>query len=251
MRRWRDALFAVLLASVVIPTLPRLMELLRLARRVRPMSMHQRREIVLGDFYRGVEALPEGSEPLALIAAAPGSADGLFITYYLYPRPIRIYHDRWQYVTSNPKERPKQIVSFGEGSPRIVSYAALRNAELQKSMVVQPINLPAERRTSFAIPMVTSADGGAGDSYTIEGALASDEEAHVTLTLYPAGTVKTLTIRGAQTFYDLVYQSFGVMEFVAWVHVSSDRPIRAAFWLVNRRPKTAAPLHLVDRPLDR
>lgn len=252
MRRWRDFLFVVVLASVIVPALPRVVDLLKLARRLQPLSMEARREAVLGDFYRGVEQLRRDvlpGERLALVRLA--TANSLFVNYYMYPQPTRTYWTRWAYVHSDPGKRPRRIVQIDGGTPRIVTYAELRNEELRHSRVVQIGQLPPRTMTSFAIPMVTSIDGPPADSYVIEGALASDDEAHVTLTMHPAGIVSRMTIRGQRSFYDLVYECFGRIEFAAWVRVTSDRPIRAAFWLVNRRAKTAAPLRLVNGPIEK
>jgi hypothetical protein len=249
MRRWREVLFVVLLASVIIPTLPRLLQRVRRGYELQPLSMRARREAVLGDFYRGVEELRSrvsASQPLALIRVQD-SSDVLFINYYLYPQPTRSYWNRSIYALSDPKTRPNLIVRAGGGAPQIVTYAQLRDFELRKSTVVRGMPLPAETRTAFAIPIVTSVDGP--DAYTIEGALASDGRAEVTLTLQPPGISKKLTIEGKRSFYDLVYQCFGRLEFADWVQVSSDRPIRAAFWLVNRAAKTAAPIRLIEGPL--
>jgi len=250
MRRWRDFFFVVLLASVIVPALPRVVDLLKLARRLKPLSMYARREALMGDFYRGVEQLrrdvPPG-ERLALIRIT--AANSLFVNYYLYPQPTRTYRTRWAYILSDPNKRPKHIVQTDGEVPRFVTYAELRDEELRRSRVVHVGQLPPRAMTSFAIPMVTSIDGPPADSYTIEGALASGDEAHVTLTMQPAGIVSKMTIRGQRSFYDLVYECFGRLEFAAWVRVTSDRPIRAAFWLVNRRAKTAAPLRLVDGPI--
>jgi hypothetical protein len=252
MRRWREAFFAVLLASVIVPALPRLVELLRLAWKLRPLSMHARREALLGDFYRGVEQLRREVPPDEKIALITDSTpDSLFVNYYLYPHPTRTYQNRWAYVHAGPKKRPERIVHLENGVPRIVTYAQMRNAELRGHRVVRIDRLPPRMMASFAIPIVTSIDGPPADSYTIEGALSSDDEAHVVLTMQPAGIVHRMTLRGTRTFYDLVYECFGRMEFVAWVQVSSDRSIRAAFWLVNRRAKTAAPVRLVDGPIHR
>jgi hypothetical protein len=250
MRFWRESVLVLLLASVIVPTAPDLIKEVRRAVELRSLSMNRRREIVLGDFYRGIEELQKKvppDEPLALITH-PQDFESGFINYDLYPHPTRIYWSRWQYAFADPKTRPKLIVR-SSGVPQLMTYAELRDAELKHSRVLGNLQLPAETRTRFAIPIVTSSDGPPQDSYTVEGALASDDEANVTLTLQPFGIVKKMTIRGTYSFYDLVYEAFGKMEFAAWVSVSSDRPIRAAFWLVNHRPRTAAPIVLVNGPL--
>ncbi len=247
----RRELLAVLLASVAIPSLPRLMGDLRLARRLLPLSWEQRREAIMPGFYANVEALRRRvppHEPIALIGTSRQSLDqAAFVHYYLFPHPTRTYHDRWAYVTADPKSRPKIIVNPAE--VRVTSYAEVRNDEVRQSRIVRDFLLPADARNRFAIPVVSSTDGPPPVAYTVEGGLAGAGETHVTLTLQPAGIIKKLTIRGTQDFTDLVYECFGVMEFAAWVQVDSDRPLRAAFWFVNRAARTAAPIRLIDGPL--
>jgi hypothetical protein len=155
-------------------------------------------------------------ERLALIRITADKS--LFVNYYLYPQPTRTYRTRWAYILSDPNKRPKRIVQTDGEVPRFVTYAELRDEELGRSQVVHVGQLPPRAMTSFAIPMVTSIDGPPADSYTIEGALSSDDEAHVTLTMQPAGIVSKMTIRGQRRFYDLVYECFGRLEFAAWVH---------------------------------
>jgi len=250
MRRWREFLYALLLASVVIPTLPRLVDLVREARRLLPLSVAGRREQMMSDFYPAIETIARevpADKRIALIPATRDDrSDSVFINYYLYPHPTKIYYNRWQYQLDRFK--PDVIVSMTR-TPRVMSYADLRNLDVRRSRIVRDIQLPAETRVMFAIPIVTSTDGAPQVAYTIEGALASEDEAQVTLTLQPANIAKRLTIRGTRTFYDLVYECFGVTEFAAWVQVSSDRPVRSAFWLVNRTARVAAPLRLIDGPL--
>ena len=252
MRRARGVFFGVLLLTVIVPSVPRLAHLLSVARKLQPLSTAARREALLGDFYRGVEQLRHEVQPgerIALVRLA--TANSLFVNYYLYPQPTRTYWNRWAYILSDPNSRPKRIVQIDSGAPKIVTYAQLRAAELRNARVVRTPLFPARAMTSFAIPMVTSIDGPPADSYTIEGALSSDEEAHVTMTLQPEGIVYKMTLRGTHSFYDLVYECFDRIEFAAWVQVTSDRPILAAFWLVNRRPKIAAPLRLIEGPISK
>lgn len=248
----RRRIFILLLVSVIIPTFPRLLEQMRLVRDLFPLSMHARRARLMPDSYEAIEKIrrevPPG-ERIALIGVSRSSLDeALVVNYYLYPHPTKIFHDRWAYVVANSK--PKVLVRLGP-APRVITYADLRNEDVRRSQIVQEMPLPAESRTAFAIPIVTSTDGLPPTAYTIEGALAAVDEAHVTLTLYPAGIAKQLTLRGARKFYDLVYECFGVTEFAAWVQVTSDKPIRGAFWLVNQAARTAAPIRLIAGPLTR
>jgi len=250
MRRWRDLLYVLLLASVIIPSLPRLVEMLRIARELRPLPIEVRREKLMPDSYAAIEKIRREvppNEPIALVGVSrPSLHEALFVNYYLYPHPTRVFHDRWAYLIA--KEKPRVLVRLGS-TPKVMTYLQLRDEDIRSSRVVHDIHLPPQVRAKFAIPIVTSTDGPLTVAYTIEGALASDEEAHVTLTLQPAGIARQLTIRGTRSFYDLVYECFGVMEFAAWVQVSSDKPIRGAFWLVNRQARTAAPIRLIEGPL--
>jgi hypothetical protein len=252
MPRWRAALFAVLLLSVIVPTLGPLITLMSRAIELRPLTVGQRQEKVLGDLYPAVERLRRDiplSVPLALIGTSRASQDdAVFINFYLYPHPTRTYRDRWEYLVDDPKSRPKTIVALSGGPPRLTSYAELRDIDLRRKRVVRNMLLPPETRTHFAIPIVSSLDGPPPVSYTVEGALATDSEAHVSLTVHPLGIVKQLTIRGTHPFHDLLYQCFGLMG-INWVSASSDRPVRAAFWLVNHTARTAVPLRLVDGPM--
>ncbi len=250
MRRWRELMLVLLLVSVIVPTVPRLFQQMRLAGELLPLSMHARRERLMPDFYAAIEKIRAQvplSERIALVGISRPSLDAaLFVNYYLYPHPTKIFRDRWAYLVA--KAKPKVLVGLGN-APRVMTYAELRNEDVRSSRILSVIWLPPEARTAFAIPMVTSTDGPRPVAYTIEGALAADDEAHVTLTLYPARIAKQLTIRGSLTFSDLVYECFAVTEFAAWVDVSSDKPIHAAFWLVNRGARTAAPIRLVEGPL--
>lgn len=250
MRRWRDLFYVLLLATVIIPTLPRLVEMLRIARELRLLPIGARREKLMPDSYAAIEKIRREvppTEPIALVGVSRESlVEALVINYYLYPHPTRVFRDRWAYLIA--KEKPGVLVRLGP-APKVMTYLQLRDEDIRSSRVVRDIRLPPQVRTKFTIPIVTSTDGPLTVAYTIEGALRADDEAHVTLTLQPAGIERQLTIGGTRTFYDLVYECFGVMEFAAWVKVSSDKPIGGAFWLVNRQARTAAPIRLIEGPL--
>ncbi len=248
MRRW---LLIAVLGTVIIPTVPRLVSLLRLAGELHALPVNARRERLMPDTYAAIEKIRSevpASERIGLVGVSRESADeALFVNYYIYPHPTRTFHNRWELLSA--RDQPKTLVRLD--TLKRTTYADLRNDEVRRSLIVRDMQLPPAARTAFAIPIVTSTDGPPPVVYTIEGALAADREAHVTLTLEPANVVKTLTISSMRTFHDLVYECFGVMQFVAWVDVKSDAPVRAAFWLVNRAARTAAPIHLTDGPLTR
>ncbi|HKB80871.1 MAG TPA: hypothetical protein VKH35_14255 [Thermoanaerobaculia bacterium] len=250
MQRWRVAILSLLLFSAVAASLPRLADSLRLAARLLPLSLHERREALMPEFYANIEKLrSSGRRPVAVLATTRAALDqAVFLTYYLYPREAKTYGTRFAWAALDPKTRPSLIVDAA--SARVTTYAAVRDADLRREPLLRDPPLPPATRRSFAIPIVSSNDGMPAAAYVIEGALAADVEAHVTLTLFPNGIPKTLTVRGKRTFYDLVYECFGVMQFAGWMRVESDAPVRAAFWLVNQPAHVAAPLHLVSGPLE-
>jgi len=237
----RRVFLLIVLASAMAPTAPKLVDLLREARAMRPLSLRERREKLMPDIYPAIENIDRVNRPLALIGT-----DDVFVNYYLYPHPTRTYRTRWDYLYA--KTKPDVLVRLGF-PPRLTTYGELRYDEVHKSRVVANPQLPPKTWTEFAIPIVTSTEGPAPIVYTVEGAIESDNDAHLTLTLEPEGKVATMMLRGTKTFDDFVYQVFGAMTFASWVRVTSDQPLRAAFWLVNRHARTATPLRLTAGPL--
>src|SRR5262249_53521437 len=161
------------------------------------------------------------------VGTSPESLDAaVFVNYYLYPHPTKVFRDRWDYVLASVK--PNVLVRL---DPRLrrTTYEEVRYDEVRRSLVVRDMRLPLQAQPAFAIPIVTPTDGPPPVAYTIEGALAADRPAHVTLTLEPGHEGKALTIEGTKIFHDLVYECFGTLQFVAWIDVRSDVPLRAAF----------------------
>lgn len=241
---------AVLLLSAIAASAPRFADDVRIAWDFRSLSWEQRREMLMPGFYANVERLRHeihpGAPPVALVASSRPTLDqAVFLNYYLFPARARICRDRWEFLTLNP--RPAVIVRPSDA--KIVSYAELRNDDVRQTRIVRRIDLPAQELSRFIIPVVSSTDGMPPAAYTVEGAIAAEPEARVTLTLQPAGISRTLDVRGTRTFNDLVYDCFGRMVFAAWIEVASDRPVRAAFWFVNQVARSAAAIPLIDGPL--
>ena len=249
----RRLFLAALFLSVAAFTLPRLIEIGRRAVSLAPLTREQRRERVLGDFHRAVLRVRSevpANEPIAIVARNwVESSDATFLVGDLYPHAARIYPSRTSYAEADPSRRPRVLVSV-RGAPHVTTYAAIRAEDLSGPSIVRDMQLPADARREFIIPMAISLDGVPPAAYVVEGVLESDGEAHVILTLQPAGVARTLTVRGRQTFHDLVYQRFGRLD-MGWIGVTSDAPIRAAFWFVNRGTRWAEPIRLVTAPLAR
>jgi hypothetical protein len=200
----------------------------------------------MGAFYPSIlsvlNATPP-SEPLALITRRGESGDpALFFDYYAYPRHTRIYPDVALYGVD--AKRPATVVAITEEEAALSTYSTLRLEEMRRSgrIVRHPPLRPAG--THFVVPMTISIDGVLPAVYTTEAVLAADRPAEVTLTFRPAGIVKRLTLEREIAFVDLVYELFGRLDR-GWLEVSSNEPLRASFWLVNRGTGTASELALV------
>ncbi len=182
MRRW---LLIAVLGTVIIPTVPRFVSLLRLAGELHALPVNARRERLMPDTYAAIEKIRSevpASERIGLVGVSRESADeALFVNYYIYPHPTRTFHNRWELLSA--RDQPKTLVRLD--TLKRTTYADLRNDEVRRSLIVRDMQLPPAARTAFAIPIVTSTDGPPPVVYTIEGALAADREAHVTLTLDP------------------------------------------------------------------
>ncbi|HEX7706331.1 MAG TPA: hypothetical protein VF701_07740 [Thermoanaerobaculia bacterium] len=90
----RAAIILALVISIWL-TLPGLIRTIRQAADLRRLDVHARRAHILGPLYESIRALdrqlPPG-EPVALIFRQPADADlGIYVNYYLYPRPTKHY----------------------------------------------------------------------------------------------------------------------------------------------------------------
>jgi len=214
---------AALLLSVVAATLAQL-----------PKAFPQRTRGAIHSSAREIDRSQPPGERLAVISN--DDYNGLYFNYYIYPRPTRLYRNLDDYRLD--EKHPRTIVYATERA-RVMPYAAIR-AEQMNGFIATPSYAPAG--THFIVPLAASFDGYPPASYTTEGWLKG--RANATLTLRPRGLVKTLTINGAASFKDLVYENFGVLES-GWVEVASDAPLQASFALVNRGTKSATPIALL------
>jgi hypothetical protein len=246
----RRILFFALFASVAAASLPGLGEHLRETWSLRRLPYEARRERVLGPFYASVKALRGGKKPLALIVADPSNSDApIFANYYLYPRRTVVFHDLDEYrAAANEPHRPKEIARAGN-TVELTTYAAMRDQRLRASHLVNGWTLSPPMR-SFAVPLAASVDGFPPDRYVVEALLANGAApAEVLLTFEPRGTAKSIALapNEQRAFYDVVYQSFGIME-QGWLRVESSQPLRAGFAFVNRGRREIEPLPLVTAP---
>ena len=217
MRRLANAL---VLASVLVATLPRLVPLVRRAIALAPLSVDDRRAQVMGDFYTSLRAVPR-DRPVAILLLGPRALDrGVFVNYYLYPTPARMHQDR---VST---DAPPSIVAVASEGP------------VRRTVVAHPP--PPEAPRGFVVPFVASAVGK--DSYTTEAILEGD--APLQLTLAPFGVTKTVT--PPYVFSDVVQEMTG-RRGIGWLTVGATGAghVRASFWFVARADARATALPLV------
>lgn len=257
----RIAALAVLLASLVIPTLPRLVRDVRQANELRPLAWRARRERLFGDFYRSgmrIDAEVPRDEPLGIVLGSDLGADrdaALFFDYYVYPRRTRIFDSLAVYRGRiGDPELPKRIVhidTIRSPEARIMTYEAIRAEEMTGRPIVRGVALSGPGITSFFVPLAVSVDGPPPDSYTTEGVIEAERETTVVMTFNPSLQRKEIALKAGErrSFLDVVHQCFGRMD-AGWLQVQATSPVRAAFWFVNRGIQSAEPLPLLGAPMN-
>jgi hypothetical protein len=194
-----------------VPTLRRAIELA-------PMDVEERRARMMGDFYTSLCAIPRDRSAAILLLGRDALDRGVFVNYYLYSTPARLYQDRL------PTHAAASVVAVGSDGP------------VRRTVVAHPPPPEAPRR--FRGPFAASVFGH--DSYAIEAVIEGDTP--VTLTLMPFGVKKT--VAPPYAFSDVVQEMLG-RRGTGWLRVESAGRVRASFWLVARADARATPLPLL------
>ena len=240
--RWLTRIAAaVLFVSLAVSTLPRLVRIVNNARTLLPLPYEARRERQMGPWYASIEKLraelPK-KEQVALIAPPRDLDAAVFANYYLYPIRTRIFAGRNAYRNAaRDRTRPAVIVAVNAARAERTEYDILRDRDLAagRRIVTAPeLGAPA---TTFVLPLAASLDGPSPDTFLIEATLTNPTNvaAEVRVTFWPKGLVRTIAVapRNTNTYYDFVYQLFGIMNS-GWMRVESSQPLRAAFYFANR-----------------
>jgi hypothetical protein len=206
-------------------------------------------------------------EPVALVLGLRDTEVGIFANYYLYPIRTRLFAGRNDYRNAAPdRTRPKTIVAVTSEKAEKTSYEVLRDRDLRaghRVVTAPPLSDPA---TSFVLPIAASLDGAAPETFVIEATLADQNGPaphnplmerlprtnEVRITFWPKGETRTLRFGAGDTvsYYDLVYQLFGVMKS-GWIRIDSTLPLRTAFYFVNRGRADATRLPNVQQTATR
>ncbi len=244
---------ALLLLSLAATTLPRLAARTREALTLLPLPYESRRERQMGAWYSSVQSLRKTlpkKESVALVLGLRDSEAAIFTNYYLYPIRTRLFAGRNDYrnAATDPT-RPKTIVAVTSEKVEKTSYEVLRDRDLRARHRVVATPQLSEPATSFVLPIAASLDGAAPETFVIEATLVDQNGPApynplmerlprtnvVRITFWPKGESRTLRVGAGDTvsYYDLVYQLFGVMES-GWIRIDSTLPLRTAFYFVNR-----------------
>jgi len=240
--RWLTCIAAALLfVSLAASTLPRLIAIVNNARTLLPLPYEVRRERQMGPWYGSIEKLRHElpkNEQVALIAPPRNLDAAVFANYYLYPIRTRIFAGRNAYRNAAPdRTRPAVIVAVNGARAVRTEYDILRTRDLgagRRVVTTPKLSAPA---TNFVLPLAASLDGPAPDTFLIEATLVNptNTPAEVRVTFWPKGLLRTVVVapRSTNTYYDFVYQLFGIMNS-GWMRVESSQPLRAAFYFANR-----------------
>lgn len=232
---------ALLFLSLAATTLPCLIGLVNTARSMMPLTYEMRRERQLGGWYTSVQTLRRelpANEPVALVAAPRDIESAVFANYYLYPIRTRLFAGRNNFRNAAPDlTRPNTIVSVTGERVERAEYDVLRDRELRAGPRVVAAPELSEALTEFIVPIATSLDGPAPETFVIEATIVnpSPQRSFVEARFLPRGDVRKFAIESGATvsYYDLVHQLFGVTG-TGWMRIGSTAPVRAAFYFVNR-----------------
>jgi len=240
--RWLTRIAAALLfVSLAASTLPRLVAIVNNARTLLPLPYEARRERQMGPWYASVEKLRRElrtNEPVALITSRRDIDSAVFANYYLFPIHTRLFVGRNAYRNAAPdRTRPAILVAVNGSHAERTEYDVLRDRDLAAGprIVAEPeLSAPM---TTFVLPLAASLDGPSPHTFLIEATLANPNHvsAEVRVTFWPKGLTRTIIIPASttKTYYDFVYQLFGIMNS-GWMRVESSQPLRAAFNFANR-----------------
>jgi hypothetical protein len=230
--RWLTRIAAGLLfVSLAASTLPRLVAIVNNARLLMLLTYEARREHQLGSWYASVKKLREElpkKEPVALVAAPHDTDAAVFASYYLYPIRTQLYTGRNGY---------RNATNVSGARAEQTTYNTLRDHDLRAGRRVVTVPQLSELSVRFILPIAASQDGPTPETFVIEATIVnpSPQRSFVDAHFLPKGDVRRFTIESGATvsYYDLVYQLFGVTG-TGWMSINSTAPVRAAFYFVNR-----------------
>jgi hypothetical protein len=236
---------AALFLSMAATTLPPLGQLVLHAWQSRSQSIDQKRGAEAAVARRIREQLPPGGGIAAVIVdpRPENITFAMLLNYYLFPLETRAVYGLMGYrVLGDPKPFFVPIDARRPDTIRVTTYPEFRAAMLRrKPRFVDAME--SRRSASFIVPLAGSLDGAGDEIFVTEAVMRNPDavETKVDVEYYPTGRSASVTIpaNGAVTDHDLVHQLFGTLDS-GWLRLTAQRPVEAAFALVNHGPNLAS-----------
>lgn len=251
----RRAIVAILFASALWTSLPRMIRSAREAIYLALWPYEARRVRVLGPFYRTLHRARTqlGANEIAGISMRDVERDitnGVFASYYLYPRRTKLFGslDDYRVMALVDPSHPKRLLRIDtarDADVRLMTYNEVRHEEALASPLVHDGKPGGVAFQEAIVPMALAIDGQPGNAYLTDGVLVSEVDATATITFFPSGESETFELRARQPLVvrDVVYAIAKRLD-AGWLGVSATAPVRASFWFVNRGLKHAVSLPL-------
>lgn len=245
----------ILLISVASASARPMLDLSRAALHMLRISYETRREFLMGPFYASMRRIDRAiapNESAAIIVRGPQAIDrAIFVNYYLYPRPGRLYLDSIQYRYACHHEVHRILVDLQHPDvARAVTLDELRAEEMSAQAIsVEAPAATSDARLTFIVPIVgASAGAHPADYFASYLRIAAAAPATVTLTFEPAGDQRTLDVAGGQSLAlpDIVHSFFG-RTGVGWLRVESSAPVTIGASLVNVGQKQQVGIPVLER----
>ena len=162
---------------------------------------------------------------------------GVFLTYYLYPRPTKFFWTLAQYRFEAHRS-PDALIAYADLSradaARMMTYAQIRDEQVRDT---PPLFEPLSEKVylDFVVPFVAAVDGAPDGEYMSQADFLAAGDGSLSLTLQPSGKRESIPLHAHErvVLRDVVYEKFGVLTS-GWLHVSATTPVRAGVWLINR-----------------
>lgn len=235
------ALGILLVFSALIADGPALLRGAREAWRLRRLSRNARREDLFPRLFATIHRIERdlpSSETVPVMMRTPGDVDGgVFLTYYLYPRPTKYFWtlDQYRFEAHRP---PEALIAYADLSrtdaARMMTYAEIRDEQVRDTPpLAEPLSESASR--NFIVPFVAAVDGAPDGEYMTQLDFLATGDGSLSLTLEPSGKRASIPLHARErvVLRDVVYEQFGALTS-GWLRVNATIPVRAGAWLINR-----------------
>ena len=246
----------LLVSSALVADAGNLLRGMHDAWQLRKLSRNERRErlfpALFGSIHQIERELPS-SEAVPVMMRTPRDVDcGVFLNYYLYPRPTKFFWtlDQYRFEAQRPLDTLIAYVDLSRGDgARIMTYAQIRDEQIRGTApLTEPLSEGVSR--DFIVPFVAAVDGAPGDDYMTQADFLAAGDGSLSLTLEPSGKSASVPLHAHErvVLRDLVYEKFGMLTS-GWLRVNATVPVQAGVWLINRGRGRRVGVPLFSEPL--